>query len=140
MWEKIRLKNLWFLEQILFIAFFSIILSFCVESLLLIIFRFKSAQANGDYRDYYIWKKVSDVQGDRNYVATDGEQYAYLAYEGKDPVLNWANPAVRDHIFEAAKNFLNMGVDGFHVAYVNQILKHQPSLQVKQLSPSGSTI
>ncbi|VDK28484.1 unnamed protein product, partial [Gongylonema pulchrum] len=91
---------------------------------------FKSAQANGEYKDFYVWKRVSDVQGDHNYVVNaDGDEYAYLAYERKNPVLNWTNPRVRENILEAAKGFLNLGVDGFHVAHVSQIMKQQQAFQ-----------
>uniref|UniRef100_A0A915PNX5 alpha-glucosidase n=1 Tax=Setaria digitata TaxID=48799 RepID=A0A915PNX5_9BILA len=88
---------------------------------------FKSAKAGHEYVDYYIWKKASDVRYDPSYVAEEGKESAYLAYKGKDPILNWRNPAVRDSIFEVAKRFLDMGVDGFHMNRISQLVKHLPT-------------
>ncbi|VBB30688.1 unnamed protein product [Acanthocheilonema viteae] len=87
---------------------------------------FKSAKEGSDYVDYYIWKMKSDVKDDPNYIAEDGKKNAYLAYNGKDPVLNWINPAVQNSMLEIAKSFLDMGVDGFHVEHIGQLIKHLP--------------
>lgn len=93
-------------------------------------FRFKSAKDGGDYVDYYIWKKALDVKDDPNYIVEEGKENAYLAYNGKDPVLNWINPAVQDNMLEIAKSFLDMGVDGFHVEHIGQLIKHLPKSEV----------
>ncbi|KAM3725444.1 Oligo-1,6-glucosidase [Dirofilaria immitis] len=87
---------------------------------------FKSAKTDGEYVDYYVWKEASDVKDDPNYIAEEGETKAYLTYEGKNPILNWRNPAVRESIFEVAKNFLDMGIDGFHIDHISQLVKHLP--------------
>lgn len=92
--------------------------------------RFQSAKDGGKYRDYYVWKKVSDVRDNKHFVAEPGSQYAYLSSERKDPILNWSNSNVREAIFQVAKNFLNMGVDGFHLPHVNELMKHQLTSQV----------
>ncbi|MCP9265613.1 Ubiquitin-conjugating enzyme E2 2 [Dirofilaria immitis] len=63
-------------------------------------------KTDGEYVDYYVWKEASDVKDDPNYIAEEGETKAYLTYEGKNPILNWRNPAVRESIFEVAKIFL----------------------------------
>ncbi|OZC09102.1 hypothetical protein X798_03849 [Onchocerca flexuosa] len=95
---------------------------------------FKSAKSGSDYVDYYIWKKASEVKNDPNYVAEEGEENAYLAYEGKDPILNWRNPAVRQSIFEIAKNFLDMGIDGFHVGRISQLIKSEGDVAQSMLN------
>ncbi|CAG9533601.1 unnamed protein product [Cercopithifilaria johnstoni] len=87
---------------------------------------FKSAKEGGDYVDYYVWKKALDVKDDLNYVAEEGNENAYLTYDGKGPVLNWNNPAVQDSMLEVAKNFVDMGVDGFHVEHISQLIRHLP--------------
>uniref|UniRef100_A0A2K6W0U1 alpha-glucosidase n=1 Tax=Onchocerca volvulus TaxID=6282 RepID=A0A2K6W0U1_ONCVO len=95
---------------------------------------FKSAKTGSDYVDYYIWKKASDVKNDPNYVGEEGKENAYLAYEGKDPILNWGNPAVRQSIFEIAKNFLDMGIDGFHIGRIGQLIKSEGDVAQSMLN------
>uniref|UniRef100_A0A0R3S5L9 alpha-glucosidase n=1 Tax=Elaeophora elaphi TaxID=1147741 RepID=A0A0R3S5L9_9BILA len=87
---------------------------------------FKSAKSGSDYVDYYIWKKVLDVKNNPNYIAEEGKENAYLVYNGKDPILNWVNPAVQASLFEVAKTFVDMGVDGFHVGRIGESIKHLP--------------
>lgn len=71
-----------------------------------------------------MWKKASDVENDNNYVKLTGTDKAFLAYERRDPVLNWENPEVKQALIDIAKNYLDLGVDGFHLAYVNQLMKN----------------
>lgn len=93
-------------------------------------FRFKSAKMAGDYVDYYVWRKALDVKDDPNYIAEEGKENAYLAYDGKNPILNWVNPAVQESIFEVAKSFVDMGIDGFYVDRIGQLVKHLPKSEV----------
>lgn len=93
-------------------------------------FRFESAKTGGDYKDYYVWKKADDVKDDPNYVVEKDNESAYLTYDGKNPVLNWLNTAVHDSIFNVAKTFLNMGVDGFYLGRVDQSIKHLSKSEV----------
>ncbi|EFO21378.1 alpha amylase [Loa loa] len=85
---------------------------------------FKSAKTGDDYVDYYVWERALNVKDDPNYIAEEGKENAYLAYDGKDPILNWRNPAVRESMFEVAKRFLDIGVDGFHIDRIGQLIKH----------------
>ncbi|VIP00414.1 Uncharacterized protein BM_BM17240 [Brugia malayi] len=87
---------------------------------------FKSAKAGGDYVGYYIWKEALDVKDNPNYIVEEGKKDAYLAYDGKDPILDWSNPAVKKSIFEVAKSFIDMGVDGFHVDRIGELIKYLP--------------
>ncbi|EJW83340.1 alpha amylase [Wuchereria bancrofti] len=87
---------------------------------------FKSAKAGGDYVGYYIWKEALDVKDNPNYIVEEGKKDAYLAYDGKDPILDWRNPAVKNSIFEVAKSFIDMGVDGFHVDHIGELIKYLP--------------
>ncbi|VDN02541.1 unnamed protein product [Thelazia callipaeda] len=91
---------------------------------------FKSAKEGGKYYDYFIWKKKSEVNTGENYVVEEGNENAFLTYNGKDPVLNWHNPDVRQSIFDVAKNFLNLGVDGFYLEGIIQIVKYLPAPQM----------
>ncbi|MFH4973309.1 hypothetical protein AB6A40_000018 [Gnathostoma spinigerum] len=90
---------------------------------------FEAAKSGGEYRNYYITKKASDVRGDRNYITPVGSDVAYLANNGKDPILNWQNPAVKTALVDVAKKFLEMGVDGFHVVGVSQLMKNLDSAE-----------
>ncbi|KHN86760.1 Neutral and basic amino acid transport protein rBAT [Toxocara canis] len=86
---------------------------------------FEDAKKGGKYKSYYVWKKEADVRNDNNYVAVPGTGEAFLAYEGRDPILNWENPEVKLAIIDVAKKYLDLGVDGFHLAYVSQLMKNQ---------------
>lgn len=83
----------------------------------------KSKKGDVDFRDFYLWKKADEAKGDPSYTSLEGTTDAYMAYEGKDPVLNWKNEGVKKEIIKAAKNYLDIGVDGFHIGYVNQLGK-----------------
>uniref|UniRef100_A0A1I7VEA2 Aamy domain-containing protein n=1 Tax=Loa loa TaxID=7209 RepID=A0A1I7VEA2_LOALO len=72
----------------------------------------QKAKTGDDYVDYYVWEKSIECKDDPNYIAEEGKENAYLAYDGKDPILNWRNPAVRER------------VDGFHIDRIGQLIKH----------------
>uniref|UniRef100_A0A915AWE5 alpha-glucosidase n=2 Tax=Parascaris univalens TaxID=6257 RepID=A0A915AWE5_PARUN len=88
---------------------------------------FDDAKQGGKYKNYYVWKKAADVEDDNNYVKLTGMDEAFLAYERRDPILNWENPEVKQALIGIAKNYLDLGVDGFHLAHVNQLMKNHGS-------------
>ena len=85
------------------------------------------------YRDYYIWKDSRDGKEPNNWGscfsgsaweydrATD-QWYLHL-FSRKQPDLNWANPKVRDEIFDMMTWWCDKGVDGFRMDVIGMIGK-----------------
>ena len=79
------------------------------------------------YRDYYIWKDGRDggKQPPNNWGscfsgpawekdAATGQYYLHL-FSKKQPDLNWANPKVRDAVYEMMEWWCEKGIDGFRM-------------------------
>ncbi len=85
------------------------------------------------YRDYYIWKDSRNGKEPNNWgscfsgsaweydQATD-QWYLHL-FSRKQPDLNWANPKVRDEIFDMMTWWCEKGVDGFRMDVIGMIGK-----------------
>ena len=86
------------------------------------------------YRDYYIWKDPAPDGGAPNnwggcfsgsaweYDAQTGQYYMHL-FSKKQPDLNWANPKVRDEIFDMMTWWCEKGIDGFRMDVIGMIGK-----------------
>ena len=86
------------------------------------------------YRDYYIWKDPAPDGGAPNnwggcfsgsaweYDETTGQYYMHL-FSKKQPDLNWANPKVRDEIFDMMTWWCEKGIDGFRMDVIGMIGK-----------------
>jgi alpha-glucosidase len=85
-------------------------------------------------RDWYIWRDPrSDGSPPNNWRSVFGGsawqfdeqtgQYYYHAYLKEQPDLNWRNAAVRDAMFDVLRFWLDLGVDGFRVDVIWQLLK-----------------
>ncbi len=106
--------------------------------------------ADDPRRDWYWWRPARDgmepgSQGAEPnnwasffsgsawaYDEPTGEYYLHL-FSGKQPDLNWENPAVRQAIHQMMRWWLDRGVDGFRMDVINMISK-DPGL------PDGSTL
>ena len=89
------------------------------------------------YRDYYIWQKGKIVDGKEveptNWASFFGGscwqkdeitgEYYMKIFSEKMPDLNWANPNVRKSMFDMAKFWLDLGIDGFRVDAVAHIAR-----------------
>ena len=85
------------------------------------------------YRDYYIWKDAKDGKAPNNWggcfsgsaweydPATD--QYFMHLFSKRQPDLNWANPKVRDEIFDMMTWWCEKGIDGFRMDVIGMIGK-----------------
>ncbi|PBK93930.1 glycoside hydrolase family 13 protein [Armillaria gallica] len=89
-------------------------------------------------RDWYIWRPPKyDSEGNRHppnnwrsvfegsawdYDADTDEYYLHL-YISKQPDLNWANPAVREAVYDLMRFWLDRGCDGFRMDVINIISK-----------------
>ena len=86
------------------------------------------------YRDYYIWKDPAPDGGAPNnwgscfsgsaweYDETTGQYYLHL-FSRKQPDLNWANPKVRDAVFDMMTWWCEKGIDGFRMDVIGMIGK-----------------
>ena len=85
------------------------------------------------YRDYYIWRDGKDGGAPNNwgscfsgsaweYDEATGQYYLHL-FSRKQPDLNWANPKVRDEIFDMMAWWCDKGIDGFRMDVIGMIGK-----------------
>jgi alpha-glucosidase len=89
-------------------------------------------------RDWYIWRDGAADGGPPNdWLSTFGGpawehdpvtgQYYYHFFFKQQPDLNWRNPAVKRAMFDVARFWLDMGVDGFRLDAIGTIYE-DPSL------------
>ena len=88
-------------------------------------------------RDWYIWKPGYNGAPPNNWYATFGGpawtldpitgEYYYHCFLEQQPDLNWRNPQVKQAMFDAARFWLDLGVDGYRLDAVETIYEH-PSL------------
>ncbi|QLH83072.1 glycoside hydrolase family 13 protein [Halosimplex pelagicum] len=93
----------------------------------------KSRREDGEYADYYHW-----VEGEPDELPNDWESvfggsawswddereawYLHL-FDEKQPDLNWANPDVREAVYDMMEWWLGKGIDGFRMDVINMISK-----------------
>ena len=79
--------------------------------------------------DWYIWYTrppnnwQSCFDGDAWTYAPERNQYYYHYFMKQQPDLNWRNPAVKQAMWDAARFWLDMGVDGFRLDAVGTIFE-----------------
>ena len=86
-------------------------------------------------RDWYVWKEGKEGNPPNNWFSAFGGSawqydeltrafyYHYFFKEQAD--LNWHNPEVREALFNAARFWLDMGVDGFRLDAVGTIFEKE---------------
>ena len=85
-------------------------------------------------RDWYIWQDPKpDGSEPNNWESifngstweydANTEQYYFHLFSKKQPDLNWANPEVRDAVFEMMNWWFDKGIDGFRVDAITHIKK-----------------
>ena len=85
------------------------------------------------YRDYYIWRDGVNGGPPNNwgscfsgsaweYDEKSGQYYLHL-FTKEQPDLNWANPAVRDAVFDMMTWWCEKGIDGFRMDVIGMIGK-----------------
>jgi maltose alpha-D-glucosyltransferase / alpha-amylase len=81
---------------------------------------------HGPYGDYYVWSDTDQVRQNIRIIFTDTEesnwafdaerrQFYFHRFFSHQPDLNYANPAVHEEMFDIARYWLDMGVDGFRL-------------------------
>ncbi|MBE3554695.1 MAG: alpha-glucosidase [Thermicanus sp.] len=89
------------------------------------------------YRDFYIWRAGKGGKEPNNWESVfggsawefdekTGEYYLHL-FSRKQPDLNWENEAVRQHVYEMMRWWLDKGIDGFRMDVIN-LLSKMPGL------------
>ena len=92
------------------------------------------ASRDNPKRDWYVWKDPAPDGGPpNNWDSTfDGSAWEFDAHTGQyyyhfflrqQPDLNWRNPAVKQAMFDAARFWLDMGVDGFRLDAIGTIFE-----------------
>lgn len=104
---------------------------------------FESAKdENSEYRDYYTWVSEDDEAynpsdispWDSNVWHSHGDRYYYALFWSGMPDLNYENENVRKEIKQAAKKWLEMGVDGFRLDAAMHIYGDNEHKGLNQLS------
>ncbi len=85
-------------------------------------------------RDWYVWRDGRDEGPPNNWLSAFGgpaweydpttDQYYYHYFFKQQPDLNWHNPQVKAALFDAARFWLDMGVDGFRLDAIGTIFEH----------------
>jgi oligo-1,6-glucosidase len=101
------------------------------------------------FHDFYIWREGSPDQPPNNWPsifggsawewnAPTGEWYLHL-FTRKQPDLNWANPRVREAIYESMRFWLDKGVGGLRFDVLAMFAKN-PSYADIDLSKGGAAL
>ncbi|TDR80625.1 alpha,alpha-phosphotrehalase [Paludibacterium purpuratum] len=91
---------------------------------------FREARQGRDnpYRDFYIWRDAPNNWQSKfggsawEFDAQSGQYYLHL-FDKTQADLNWANPAVRQAVFEMMRFWADKGVAGFRLDVINLIAK-----------------
>jgi alpha-glucosidase len=96
---------------------------------------FQESRSNRDNprRDWYIWRDGAGNRPPNNWKAVPGgpgwhhdpltDQWYYASFLPFQPDLNYRNPAVKEAMFNAARYWLDKGVDGFRLDIFHAIYK-----------------
>ncbi|MCC3356833.1 glycoside hydrolase family 13 protein [Bacillus sp. REN16] len=94
---------------------------------------FQESRSSKDHpkRDWYIWKDPVDGKEPNNWESFMGGsawkfdkttgQYYYHGFAEEQVDLNWANPEVKQAMFDVMKFWLDKGVDGFRLDVINHL-------------------
>lgn len=94
---------------------------------------------HGPYGDYYVWSDTDDLWPDIRIIFSDTEesnwafdserrQFYFHRFFSHQPDLNYGNPAVHQEIFDVARYWLDMGVDGFRLDAVPYLYESDEGL------------
>lgn len=99
-------------------------------------FQAARADRNSPYRDYYVWRDTDTDYAEVRIIFRDVEksnwtwdeqagQYFWHRFYASQPDLNYDNPAVQEAMLQAARFWLDMGVDGFRVDAVTYLFERE---------------
>uniref|UniRef100_A0A7S0ZHG1 Glycosyl hydrolase family 13 catalytic domain-containing protein n=1 Tax=Timspurckia oligopyrenoides TaxID=708627 RepID=A0A7S0ZHG1_9RHOD len=84
-------------------------------------FAFQDVLKNGKNSEYWDWYYILEGKS-----SSFGDPVGYKSWAGCEeiPRLNLSNPAVRAHLFEVGKFWLQVGIDGWRLDCVNEMPAH----------------
>jgi alpha-glucosidase len=101
------------------------------------------ASRDSSKRSWYLWRDGRDGGPPNNWISQFGgsswehdartDQYYYHCFLRDQPDLNWRNPEVRAAMWQAARFWLDLGVDGFRLDSIGNLFK------APDLPPHSST-
>ncbi|PYI57282.1 glycoside hydrolase family 13 protein [Paenibacillus flagellatus] len=84
-------------------------------------------------RDWYIWKDAKDGKEPNNWRSYFSPsawerdertgQYYFHSFAAEQPDLNWANPEVREAVYDMMRFWLDKGIDGFRLDAIALLAK-----------------
>ncbi len=89
--------------------------------------------ADSAFRDFYIWREPADGRAPNNWEScfsgsaweldeATGMYYLHC-FSRKQPDLNWANPEVREAVYDMMEWWCRKGIDGFRMDAISMISK-----------------
>jgi maltose alpha-D-glucosyltransferase / alpha-amylase len=99
-------------------------------------FKASRSDRNSPYRDYYVWSETDQKYQDARIIFLDTEvsnwtldektgQYYWHRFYASQPDLNFDNPQVQEEMFNVARFWLDMGIDGFRADAVPYLFERE---------------
>jgi maltose alpha-D-glucosyltransferase/alpha-amylase len=99
-------------------------------------FQAARADRNSPYRDYYVWSDTDAKYNGARIIFVDSEpsnwtwdeaagQYYWHRFYASQPDLNYDNPKVQEEMLNAARFWLDLGVDGFRADAVPYLFERE---------------
>ena len=99
-------------------------------------FQAARADRNSPYRDYYVWSNTDQKYQKTRVIFIDTEpsnwtwdeqagQYFWHRFYSSQPDLNYDNPKVQEEMFNIARFWLEMGIDGFRADAVPYLFERE---------------
>jgi len=99
-------------------------------------FKASRSDKNSPYRDYYVWSDTDQKYKDTRIIFLDTEpsnwtldeqtgQYYWHRFYASQPDLNFDNPKVQEEMFNVARFWLDLGIDGFRADAVPYLFERE---------------
>jgi maltose alpha-D-glucosyltransferase / alpha-amylase len=99
-------------------------------------FQASRADRSSPFRDYYVWSDTDQKYKDARIIFTDTEpsnwawdeqtgQYYWHRFYASQPDLNFDNPKVQEEMFNVARFWLDLGIDGFRADAVPYLFERE---------------
>src|SRR5512138_948426 len=99
-------------------------------------FQASRSDRNSPYRDYYVWSDTDQKYQDARIIFLDTEvsnwtydektgQYYWHRFYASQPDLNFDNPKVQEEMFNVARFWLDLGIDGFRADAVPYLFERE---------------
>jgi len=99
-------------------------------------FQASRSDRNSRYRDYYVWSNTDQKYQETRIIFLDTEpsnwtwdektgQYYWHRFYASQPDLNFDNPKVQEEMFNVARFWLDLGIDGFRADAVPYLFERE---------------